>query len=511
MELVLSQLFRSAVNKFPDKTAVVCEEVRYTYTAVETRANQIANGLLEFGLKKGDRCAILCSNRLEWLELYFGMAQVGIIAVPINFRFAVPEIEYVLTNSQPKAIIYENTYSEAIRNIKKKISWLDHYICLGNNGKKTSNYEKWLKSNSKSTPKNTGVKETDPFFIGYTSGTTGFPKGAVVTHRDLVLHYLVSSVETGGIRNTDIMLLIMPIFHSNSTWFLQETAISGGTTIIYPSIGFDPEKVLNIIEKEKVTFTSLVPTMLTMILNLPEAAKKKNISSLRMLLSSSAPLMTKTKEAALEYFKDIDLYEGYGSTETGTVTILRPEDQRRKVRSIGRPSIGKEVCLLDQTGKEVPVGEIGELYTKGIGVLLSKYWKNPKGTKDAFRGDWCTVGDMGRQDDEGYFYLEDRKKDMIISGGENVYPTEVENVITKYPHVIEVAVIGIQDELWGEKVHAEIVLNIQGDVAIKEKIIEFCNGKLARYKIPKSISFAKELPKSATGKILRRQVRENYK
>jgi long-chain acyl-CoA synthetase len=513
MELLLSKVFRSSVNKFPDKTAISFNDVKLTYSEVENRANRVANALLKLGLEKGDRCAILMYNRLEWLEIYFAMAQTGIIAVPVNFRFEQPEIEYVLNNSGAKAIIFEKAFFETVLKIKNSFNLsLDKYICLGeNNESSILSYDKLLKESSGSIPRECDVKEIDPFFIGYTSGTTGFPKGAVVTHRDLILHYLVA-IGGGGneLTDKDIMLLIMPIFHSNSTWFVQIMAMLGGTTVVYPSGRFDAGEILSFIEKERITFTSVVPTMLTLILNLPQTSKNKDVSSLRSISCGSAPLMAKTKEEAIKFFSGVDIVEGYGSTETGIVTVLRPEEHLFKPRSVGRPRIGKEVRLLDDKGNQVPTGEIGELYAKGIGILLTEYWQNPKGTKDAFKDGWCTVGDMARQDEDGYFYLEDRKKDMIISGGENIYPTEVENVISRHPKVLEVAIIGLHDEMWGEKVHAVIVLKDQEAPLSKEEIIEFCRGKIAKYKTPKSIAFAKELPKSATGKIVRRQVRELY-
>jgi long-chain acyl-CoA synthetase len=248
--------------------------------------------------------------------------------------------------------------------------------------------------------------------------------------------------------------------------------------------------------------------MLTLILGLPAEVKARyDLRSLRQFIVSSAPVMTRTKEEAVRTFAGVRIFEGYGSTETGSVTVLQPAEQLRKERSIGRPTVGKEIRLLDDHGDDVKPGEIGELYVRGLGVLFSEYWKNPRATAEAFRGDWCTVGDMARMDEEGYLYLEDRKKDMIISGGENVYPTEVENVLVRHPAVAEVAVVGVPDERWGERVHAVIVPREGAQVAL-QGLLDFCRDKLAGYKRPKSLDLADSLPKSATGKILRRKVRE---
>jgi long-chain acyl-CoA synthetase len=302
----------------------------------------------------------------------------------------------------------------------------------------------------------------------------------------------------------------MPIFHSNSTWFSQILVLMGGSMVVYRSGGFDPEEVLSLISRERITLISVVPTMLTMILNLPDSVKARyDVSSMKAVLAGSAPLMTRTKEQTIEFFKNALLFEGYGSTETGMVTVLRPEDQLRKVRSVGIAAAGKEIRLLDDQGKDVPPGSVGEVYARGLGILLVEYWKDPQATAKAFRGDWCTVGDMGRIDGEGYYYLEDRKADMIISGGENVYPTEVENVLAKHPAVLESAVVALPDQLWGEKVHAVVVLK-EGRKATAEELMNFCRDKLAGYKRPRSVDFLEELPKSSTGKILRRKVREAY-
>jgi len=505
--LLLGKLLTSSAKTFPDKTAVTFGEQRFTYRILEERANRLANAVLGLGLKKGDRCAILFYNRHEWLEIYFGLARTGIIAVPVNFRFTAPEIEYVLNHSEPKALIYEESFLPVVEAIKGKAPSIQHFICLGKSS--DPDYNEQLAKASPREP-DCYVEETDPFFIAYTSGTTGFPKGAVISHRNLIIHYSLVPAQYGYINYTDRILLIMPVFHSNSTWFSQILLMMGGSMVVYRSGGFDPEEILSLISRERITLISVVPTMLTMILNLPDSVKSKyDVSSMKAVLVGSAPLMTRTKEQTIEFFKNAVLFEGYGSTETGVVTVLRPEEQLRKVRSVGLAAVGKEIRLLDDQGNDVPQGNVGELYTRGLGILLVEYWKDPAATAKAFRGDWCTVGDMGRVDEEGYYYLEDRKADMIISGGENVYPTEVENALAKHPAVLESAVVALPDQLWGEKVHAVVVLK-EGMKATAEELMGFCRDKLAGYKRPRSVDFLKELPKSSTGKILRRKVREAY-
>lgn len=507
MSHTLGDMLSISANRFSEKNAITFNDQRLSYREIEVRANRIANVMTNLGLKKGDRCAILFFNRVEWAELYFGLAKVGIIAVPINFRFALPEIKYVLKNSNPMAIIFEESFQSIVCELKKTLDYPKHYICLGTS--EDLSYTDLLTNASEQPPK-TVVIDTDPFFIAYTSGTTGFPKGALITHKSLITHYLIFANQFGKLAKNDRLLLIMPIFHSNSTWFLHALLMIGGSAVIIPSGGFDPEEILSIIDREKVTGMSVVPTMLTMILNLDEKTKRKyNLSSLQKCLVGGAPLMTQTKEQIIELVNNAEFFEGYGSTETGLVTVLNPEDQLRKVRSVGIPTIGKEVRLLDSTGNDVAPGEIGELYVRGLGVLLKEYWQDSNSTSKAFIDEWCTVGDMARFDEEGYLYLEDRKKDMIISGGENIYPTEVENVLAKHTAVLETAVVGVPDELWGERVHAVIKLK-DGEYATGQEIIDFCRDKIAGYKRPRSIDFVTELPKSPTGKILRRIIREPY-
>jgi long-chain acyl-CoA synthetase len=510
-QLTIANAFTMSANKYPDKEAVVFrkEDKRFTYKMLDERANRLANTLLGLGLKKGDRCAIFFNNRAEWGDCYIGMARAGIIPVPINFRLTPPEVEYILNDSTAKALIFEEELAAVIDQVKPNVK-VEHYICLGKSQGKDLDYDTCLAKASAGVP-DVQVDEDDIYFMPYTSGTTGFPKGICVTNKDLVLHLLVFMKEHGSLDRRDRMLIIMPCFHSNSSWFNLGLWMMGGTSVIHHSGGFNPEEILQVIDQEKTTYSSVVPTMLVMILNQPEEVKNKyDVSSLKRFLVGSAPLMTKTKEDIIKYFNGAELLEGYGSTEMGCVTVLYPEDQLRKKRSIGMALTGKEIRLLDEKGNEVPQGEVGELYSRGWGGLVTTIWNNPEATKEAFRGEWISAGDMARVDEEGYYYLEDRKKDMIITGGENLYPTEVENVIATHPAVSEVVVIGLPDEMWGEKVHAVLTLK-EGMTVTEQELKDFAKPQLAGYKRPKSYDIRAELPKSATGKIARRLIRDLYK
>lgn len=348
----------------------------------------------------------------------------------------------------------------------------------------------------------------------YTSGTTGKPKGVVRSHESYMAQYLLSNMNM-GVRPNDKSMLVMPMCHVNSIYYSFAYTCVSASVMVYNMLSFDSEDLLRTMANYKVTFTSLVPTHYTMILALPDEIKQKyNVDSIRQLLISSAPARKELKLAIMDYFKSAELWEAYGSTEAGLITYLRPEDQMKKLGSIGKEIFGIDrIKLLNEDGQEVPEGEVGELYTRSSNAF-NEYWKDPGKTREVFRDAWCTSGDMGRRDQDGYYYLVDRKKNMIITGGENVYPSEVENVVGMHPAVKELAVIGVPDKKWGESIKAVITLHenyLPSDELAKE-IIMFCKDKIAGYKRPKSINFINddELPRTGTGKILHRLLREKF-
>ncbi|HEX16573.1 MAG TPA: long-chain fatty acid--CoA ligase, partial [Deltaproteobacteria bacterium] len=318
-----------------------------------------------------------------------------------------------------------------------------------------------------------------------------------------------------GVRVTDKVMLVMPMCHVNSIFYSFPYTLVTAPAMVYNMVSFDPEDLLRTISEYKITFTSLVPTHYVMILSLPDSVKGKyDVNSIRQLLISSAPARKELKLAIMDFFKNAELWEAYGSTEAGLVTLLRPEDQFKKLGSIGREIFGiDEIKLLDEEGNEVPQGEVGELYSR-TPMAFREYWKNPEKTQEAFRGEWITVGDMAKKDEDGYYYLVDRKANMIITGGENVYPSEVEAVVATHPAVKDVAVIGVPDPKWGEAVKAVVILKegYQPSEELAKEIIEHCKGKIAGYKRPKSVDFIseEEMPRTATGKILHRKLRERY-
>jgi long-chain acyl-CoA synthetase len=500
--------------KYPKKNAVVFEGRSLTYDELNRRANQFANAMLGLGVKRQDKVALLMHNNLEFVEMYNGLARIGVISVPVNFRLVEKELTYVIDNSDAVALVVGDDLVKSVDFDKLPRLRKDNVIVVGSNVPPGfRSYEQFLAPMPDTEPE-VELSEADIFYFGYTSGTTGFPKGAMIKTRNTMEVVRNAILRNTGRKGVDmsqrVFLAIMPLCHSNSIWATLITLWMGGTNVVFPSGKFDPEKVLATIEKERVTTSSMVPTMITRILELPDEVRARyDISSLTSLGSSSAPLHTKTKEAALEFFRNASFSEGYGSTETGALTTLRHKDQKRKVRSIGLPNPGITIKLVDEDGNLVTEpGKIGTLWAK-TPAAFAGYYKDPEKTKAAIDGEWVTAGDMAFVDDEGFYFLADRKNDMIISGGENIYPLEIEEVVVQHPAVAEVAVVGVPNEKWGEEVKAVVVLKEDAQTS-EEDILDFCKGRLAGYKRPRSVDFVDDLPKTATGKILKRLVKQKY-
>ena len=512
--LNLGRILRVHAKNYPQKTAVKDwkGEAR-TYSELDIRTNKLANALLNIGLRKGDRLAVMLHNCVEFVEISCACAKVGVVVVTISWRSVSSDIEYIVNNSDAKAMILQTEFCDVVNSIRSKLRGIAEEMMIvvsREQQAKYVNYENLLENSPASNPP-LDISEKDTWFQIYTSGTTGVPKGVVRSHESYIAFFLINAVEF-HFSQDDKGMIIMPLYHVNSTFYGLLFLYIGASLFVGRDESFDPVELLHVIDEEKVTFISLIPTHYHLILNVPEDVRCRfDLSSMRSFLCSSAPVRTKIKKGILKCFPNVELYEAYGSTEAGLVTILRPEDQLRKLGSMGRECLGTAVIkLLDENGDEVPTGQVGELYSRGP-MMFDEYYKMPVKTKSSFRKSFFTAGDMVRRDEEGYYYIVDRKDNMIITGGEHVYPSEVEEAISQHPKVFDVAVFGIPDEKWGEAVKAAVVVK-EGVTVTEEELIEFCAGNMAGYKKPKSVEFisASEMPKTTTGKILHRKLRERY-
>lgn len=513
--LTLKDVLRVNAFKWPNKVGFKDKYKAYTFKEFNERVCRLANALSALGLKKGDRFACLAYNCVEWLEIYAAAAKGGFIAVPVLFRLAPPEMEYVINHCDARLMFVQDSWVQRVNELKPRLPLVENYIVFGiERDVKADGYLSYEELISKGSPDEPDVKVTgdDTWVIMYTGGTTGRPKGVVKSHESIYAQYYIMLFDH-EFGHDDTVLLVMPLCHVNSLMYSYVFTWVGGTAMAYNMVSFDPEDLLRTFQDHKITFTSLVPTHYIMILSLPDEIKKKyDVSSIRTLLTSSAPMRRDTKLAVMEFFKNAKLQEAYGSTEAGIVTILKPHEQFTKLGSIGREVIGSDIIkLYDENGNEITQPRVvGELYSRSP-MLFDCYWKDPELTEKAFRGEYFSAGDMAYRDEDGYYFLVDRKANMIITGGENVYPSEVENVVGAHPAVKDVAVIGIPHEKWGEAVTAVCVLH-EGKTATEEEIISFCKGKIAGYKVPKKVIFIKdeEMPRSAAGKILHRLLRERF-
>ncbi|MDD4169091.1 MAG: AMP-binding protein [Desulfotomaculaceae bacterium] len=504
-------------RNYPDKLGCQDKFKDLTFREWNERSCRLANALKDMGVGYGERVGVIAYNRVEWMEIYAACAKGGQIAVPIMFRLAPQDYEYIINHSGCKALIAEESFVEGVDSVRENLTTIPggNFICLGSGEtpKGYINYEEVMAQGDPTEP-DIEVDTADPWAIMYTSGTTGRPKGVVRTHESFIGQYLLSNISM-GVRPTDKPMLVMPTCHVNSIYYSFCYTYVSAPVMIYNMVSFDAEDLLKTIADFKVTFTSLVPTHYIMILSQPDEIKQKyDISCMRQLLISSAPARRDLKLAIMDYFKSAELWEAYGSTEAALVTYLRPEDQFKKLGSIGKEIYGTDqIKLLDEEGNEVADGEVGELYSRSPGIF-KEYWQDPDKTKEVFQGEWCTAGDMARRDEEGYYFLVDRKANMIISGGENIYPTEVEDALGAHQAVKDVAVIGVPDQKWGELVVGIVILHegYQAGDELAQELVKFTKGKIAGYKRPKVVHFIteEEMPRTGTGKILHRVLREKY-
>jgi fatty-acyl-CoA synthase len=490
----------------PQKPAVIFENSVFTYQQLNSRVNQISNLLQEKGVRKGDRVAVLLYNSNVYVEVYFGLAKLGAILVPLNFRLKGPELEFILKDSGSETLIFGEEFVDVVTSIKPHIFVKEsNYISVGETIPSWAmNYEKAIESKSRQEPQVGGaIGWEDPHIIMYTSGTTGLPKGAILSHRKTFFNVLNADIFYGLTPN-DVFLITRPLFHSGG--LLVETSpmlYKGGTIILKKR--FKPLEVLEMIEQYEVTVVEPPATLLRFILEQCDV-KKYDLSSVKCWFTGGERVPPSLLK---EYQKlGIMVSQIFGQTETSTITWLPISETSRRSGSVGIPVLHGDVKIVNEEGEEVKRGEVGEIVVSGP-TLMSGYWGRPDATEEAIKDGWLHTGDLAKVDEEGFFYIADRKKDVIISGGENIYPAEVEKVFLESPKISDIAIVGIPDEKWGEVGMAFVVLQ-EGERMTEEEVLRFCEERMAKFKIPKSVKFVKELPQTASQKIMRYKLREEY-
>lgn len=489
---------RSAARRQPDKVALSDEQGRNrSYRDFIRNVNRIANFACSgLGLAKGSHTALMAVNSIEFVEIAIGLSEAGAPPAMINPRSAPPEVAHICNDSGAEVLFVDKAFEDVARSAK--LDTVTRIVVIEDDLPD-------IYARASDAAPATVPDEEDIFSIPYTSGTTGKPKGVLLSHRSRVLMMLFAVAGSYGVHNPDCRALAMsPFFNGGGFANVLAPIFFGGTCHVFPR--FEAEPMLRTIQERRITNMFMVPTQFHAMFNLGERVLSQyDRSSLEVINSNAAPLPQATKEKIDAYFGGDVLYDAYGSTEFGSATALRPYDQLRKKSCVGLPQPGCMVKVVGESG-EVLSGEVGEIFVRSP-WLFSGYWNLPEATAEAMKDGWCTVGDLGRLDDEGYLYLVDRKKNVIISGGQNVFPREIEDVLHHHPAVKEVAVVGQPDDYWGERVVAYLSL-LDGAAVTSDELKEFCVEQLSGYKIPKAFRIRDDLPKSGAGKVLHRRLRE---
>ena len=492
----------------PEKTAIVFEDHRISYSQLDERVNRLANALIGLGCEKGERLAILSENTHKYMEVYFAAAKAGMSITPLNFRLSNSELVHITNNSEAVIFLAGDGYESRTRTIRPQLENIREWIALDNPAEEFRFYEDLIGGASTDDPL-VEVDEDDLAILMYTGGTTGLPKGVMLSHRN-ILSAMYGLIISYSLTRHDTECFILPLFHI-SLWPVLCVLMVGGTVVILRRPDLD--KLLESVQYERCTHIVLVPTLVTWILDVPNL-EDFDLSSLRLITYAGSPMPAAVLRRSVDKFGPI-FSQGYGLTEAAPlVTSMYAEDHHfegpkaRLLKSVGKEGPTVEVTIFDENDSPVRAGEVGEIVVRGKNIMKG-YWKNPELTKEILRGGWLHTGDVGTMDKEGYIYLVDRKADMIVTGGENVYPKETEDAIYEHPAVQECAVVSAPDEKWGERVQAVVVLNDDHSVTEKE-LIAHCKERLAGYKCPKKIEFWRELPKTPIGKILRKEVKKSF-
>jgi long-chain acyl-CoA synthetase len=522
-KLLLRELSRYKVGTFadiiyrnallhPDREALIFGTERVTFAEFNARVNSLIHALQSMGVNKGDVVGVLSWNCLDYIYVFGAAMKGGLIISPFNCRLQAEELDYLINYSEANTLFVGPEFVGMAGQLRPRLAKVKNFISFEGSASGMLGYRDLLANFAQEEP-DVQVEEDDPLYIFYTSGTTGVPKGALYTHRCAVEDARTRAIEM-NLQAGDKNILMMPLFHIGGADPLRVLFYLAGTSIIIRD--FDPVTVLKTIQDEKATDIQIVPTHLAAFLALPNL-KKYDVSSLKRIFYTGSPMPVELLKRGIAMWGFI-FCQGYGLTETGpNVSTLheeehrvlyRPAEEQEILDSAGQPNVGVQVRVVDKDDNDVAAGEAGEIVVKSKQMMV-EWWHKPEETRETVVDGWLHTGDIGRYDQKGYIYIVDRKKDMICSGGENIYPRDVEEVIYQHPAVLEAAVIGLPDPYWVEKVHAVISLK-KGASLTAEEIINFCKGKIARYKAPKSVEFVESLPKSPSGKILKRELRDSY-
>lgn len=518
-KITVRDLIEERAKKFAEKVFFISPDTEeaITYGELNERINRTANLLLASGVRKGDKIGILLPNIPQFLYVYFAAMKIGAVAGPINILLTGSEIEFILNNSEAKILITDAEFLGTIDEIRDNITRVHQIFVVGGTNLSApylSFEEEMERADAHLQP--VPLSPDDEAMIIYTSGTTGNPKGVLLTHHNLVTDAKYISA-WHGFKPDDRAMCILPLFHVNGEVVTVITPLYYGGSVVMPK-KFSASRFWQTIEKYRVNWFSAVPTNLTILLNTPVDLEKLDLSSLRFAICGAAPLPVEVQKNFERRF-GIYIIEGYGLSETTCYSSFNPHppkgeealgegNQYRRFGSIGLP-VGNEMKIFDEEDRELPAGERGEIVIRGENVMKG-YFKRPEANEEAFRNGWFHTGDIGYRDQDGYFYITDRKKDMIIRGGENIYPREIDEVLYQHPKVRDAATVGIPDPKYGEEVRSFIVLK-EGTEATAEELIRYCHKRLAAYKCPKEIIFVEEIPKGPSGKLLRRKLIEMYR
>jgi acyl-CoA synthetase (AMP-forming)/AMP-acid ligase II len=506
-------VYRNAIL-YPDHEAFVCGTERITFKQFNERVNSLIHALHDLGFKKGDIIGILSWNRLEYPQVFGAAMKGGFVLAHFNPRQKSEELIHLINDSEAKVLFIGPGLIEIIDRIREQLPKIELFIIFSDSEEYFKAYSEIL-AGQPQTELNSRITEEDPLTIFYTSGTTGVPRGAIYNHKRKLENASKKALFI-GVEFGDRHLDVLPMFHIGGDSHIWPFFLMGGCNVLTPKPNFDPEVALRMIAEEQISDFHIVPTQLISLLNLPDI-DQYDLQNLKRIWYAASPMPTEILKKGLAVFGPKFL-QSYGQTESGPeITVLNKtshyvpgesEEGESVLASCGQPCIDVHVRIVDEADNDVDAGEIGEIIVKSKRIM-TEYWQKPEETNETIQDGWLYTGDLGYYDENGYIYIADRKKDMIISGGENVYPIEVENILYRYPAIKEAAVIGIPDPYWIERVHALVVLK-ENFQATDEEIIEFCRANIAHYKAPKSIEFVTDLPKNPQGKILKKEIRLKY-